>query len=262
MELDMKKALVILSLLALTAGLLSTTTALAQAADKLSLRLSRTFGFSSGTGDIQGTFKLTATGPDNLVKVGFYMDDQTLGELTQSPFALSFATDSYPNGLHTLRAVGTTADGVELASNEIRANFVPASQGFKTAGRILIPLFILIFVLMLSSFFFPVLLRRGKLEELAPGTPRNYGFKGGAVCPRCQRPFVLHLISLNLGFRRKFERCPYCGRMGVVKAATLSELRAAESAELEQAHLAQPVAEETEDEKLRKELEKSRYRDV
>jgi hypothetical protein len=258
----MKKALVILSFLSFTAGLLATPAVLAQTSDKLSLRLSRTFGYSSGTGDIQGSFKLTATGPDNLLKVVFYMDNQTLGEVTQPPFALSFNTDSYPNGLHTLRAVGTTADGVELASNEIQANFVPAGQGFQAAGRILIPMFILIFVLMLSSFFIPVLLRRGKLENIAPGTPRNYGFKGGAICPRCQRPFVLHLFSVNLGFRRKFERCPYCGRMGVVKAVPLSVLRAAEAAELEQARQAQPIAEDTQEEKLRKELENSRYQDV
>ncbi len=258
----MKKVLLAICLLALIAGLLSTSEALAQTADRLSLRLSRTFGYSSGTGDIQGTFKLTATGPDNLVKVAFYLDDQVLGEVTQSPFALSFSTDSYPNGLHTFKAVGTTADGTDYQSNEIEGNFVSAGQGMKAAGRIIIPLLSLVLVLMLLSFFVPVLLRRGKMEELAPGTPRNYGIKGGAICPRCQRPFVLHLFSVNLGPNRKYERCPYCGRMGIVKTRSLKDLRAAEAAELEQAHLAGQVPEESEEDKLRKELENSRYRDI
>jgi hypothetical protein len=258
----MKKAMLILSLLTLTAGLLSTSTALAQTAGRLSLRLTRTFGYSSGTGNIQGAFRLTATGPDNLIKVAFYLDNQTLGEVTQAPFTLSFNTDSYPNGLHTLKAVGTTADGAELPSNEIQANFVPAGQGLEATGRIVIPLISLVLVLMLLSFFLPVLLRRGKLEELVPGTPRNYGIKGGAICPRCQRPFVLHLFGVNLGPGRKFERCPYCGRMGIVKTRSLKDLRAAEAAELEQASLAQQVPQETEEDKLRKELDNSRYRDV
>jgi DNA-directed RNA polymerase subunit RPC12/RpoP len=258
----MKKVLLLLSLLVFTAGMLSTSEALAQTADKLSLRLSRTFGYSSGTGDIQGTFKLTASGPDNLAKVVFYLDDQVMGEVTQPPFALSFSTDSYPNGLHTLKAVGTTADGTQIQSNAIQGNFVPAGQGMQAAGRIILPLLSLVIVLMLLSFFVPVLLRRGKLEVLAPGTPRNYGIKGGAICPRCQRPFVLHMFGVNLGPNRKYERCPYCGRMGIVKTSSLKDLRAAEAAELEQANLASQMPEESEEDKLRKELENSRYRDV
>jgi hypothetical protein len=258
----MKKALLVIGLLAFTAGLLSTPDALGQTADRLSLRLSRTFGYSSGTGDIQGAFKLAATGPDNLAKVVFYLDDQILGEVTQPPFALSFNTDSYPNGLHTLKAVGTTADGVELQSNIIQGNFVPANQALKAGGRIIIPLLSLVLFLMLLSFFVPVLLRRGKMEELAPGTPRNYGIKGGAICPRCQRPFVLHLFSVNVGLNRKFERCPYCGRMGIVKTRSLKDLRAAEAAELEQANAASQMPQESEEDKLRKELDNSRYHDI
>ena len=69
--------------------LLLTVLAFAQTeVDQLSLRLSRDFGYSSGTGDIQGNFSLRASGPENLVRVGFFMDDQLMGEITEPPFRL------------------------------------------------------------------------------------------------------------------------------------------------------------------------------
>jgi D-arabinose 1-dehydrogenase-like Zn-dependent alcohol dehydrogenase len=33
------------------------------------------------------------------------------------------------------------------------------------------------------------------------GAERDYGFRGGAICPKCHRPFAMHLwgLSLELG---------------------------------------------------------------
>ena len=62
----------------------------------LQLSLSRNFGYSSGTGEIQGTFSMKAAGPADLQRVVFYVDDQVIGEATAPPFSLRFVTDSYP----------------------------------------------------------------------------------------------------------------------------------------------------------------------
>ena len=42
--------------------------------DELLLSLSRDFGYSSGTGRIQGTFSMKASGPEDLERVVFYID--------------------------------------------------------------------------------------------------------------------------------------------------------------------------------------------
>ncbi|MFM8321608.1 MAG: Ig-like domain-containing protein [Chloroflexota bacterium] len=98
----------------------------AQAADGLTLRLSRDFGYASGSGKIQGTFSMKVSGPDDLQKVTFYIDDQALGDDSEAPFQLRFHTDNYALGEHRLYAAGVTAGGVELRSNEIYAYFVTA----------------------------------------------------------------------------------------------------------------------------------------
>ena len=228
----------------------------------LALRLSRTIGYSSGSGDIQGNFKLRASGPDDLVKVSFYLDDQLMRDVTQAPFELAFVTDGYPLGVHRLSAVGVTAGGVELRSNTINARFVTAAEGWQTAGKIAIPLFGIIFLLIALSYGVPMILQRGKLAVLAPGTPRNYGMSGGAICPRCQRPFAMRLLALNISLVGRFDRCPYCGKWSVLRPRPLVELRQAEAAELENAGSGPAQPGLSEEERLRKELDDSRYRDA
>ena len=46
--------------------------------DQLQIRMRRNWGYSSGTGKIQGTFTITASGPDGISRVVFYLDDQIL----------------------------------------------------------------------------------------------------------------------------------------------------------------------------------------
>jgi hypothetical protein len=232
--------------------------ALAQADNTLVLRLSRDFGFSSGTGQIQGTFTIRVTGPADLARVDFLIDGQQIGEVTAAPFNLQFNTGSFSLGVHTLSATGYTAAGQALHSVEVTAEFVSASEGTKAATRIVIPIVVIALLAVLLSAVFPALLGRGKKSELPLGAPRNYGFKGGGICPKCKRPFSFSILSLNLPFYR-LDRCPNCGRWGMVRVASLSELRKAEAAELEEAQAGQLIPEASEEEKLRKELDDSRY---
>jgi hypothetical protein len=224
---------------------------------ELELRMSRDFGYASGRGDIQGIFIMKVSGPENLVKVTFYIDNNKLSEDTEAPYQLRFNTDSYNQGEHTLYALGTTAAGQELRSNEIHANFVSAEEGWKAGLRFAGPLLGLVFGVMILAFVMTFISER-KSKNLPPGTPRKYGLSGGAICPRCQRPFAMHFFSPNI-LVGKFDRCPYCGHWSALRPKSMDELRAAEAAELATSQCQGEVPEESDDEKLRKELDESKF---
>jgi hypothetical protein len=57
----------------------------------------------------------------------------------------------------------------------------------------------------------------------------------------------------------KFDRCPYCGKWSAVRPLPIDKLRAAERAELEQAGAGEQFAGESAEEKLKKELDDSKY---
>jgi hypothetical protein len=222
----------------------------------ITFSLSRDFGYSSGTGDIQGLFSMKVSGPDNLVRVEFFIDEMMIGKVEQPPYRLQFTTDDYPLGLHTMYAVGYTSDGSELRSRELTGNFVSADEGWDSAGKIILPMAVIVVGAILAMVVLPIIFTRGKKEELPLGTERQYGFRGGAICPNCKRPFTMHLWGLNLGLS-KYDRCPYCGKWSVVRSQPLAKLREAEQEELTWNKAEIPL--ESKEEKERKELEDSRY---
>jgi hypothetical protein len=235
------------------AALLAAYPAAAQT-ETLNLTLTRDFGYSGFSNDIQGTFTLHADGPADVVRVEFYIDQTPIGTDDTAPFSLQFVTDNYPLGAHSLTAVGQTSGGQTLRSNAIGVTFVTAAEGGHAALRIVLPVLIVVFGAMILAAVIPLLAGR-KTASVAPGAPRTYPF-GGSICPRCKRPFPFPLLTINL-LASKFTRCPYCGRWGVFGFATLSQLRAAEQAELESAKA--QVTEVSKEEKLKKEIDDSKY---
>jgi len=232
----------------------------AQEQPELQLRMSRNWGYSSGSGKIQGLFTMKASGPQDLQQVTFYIDRTTLGKATQAPFELRLNTDEHSLGTHTLYAVGVTASGQELRSNEIRVVFVSADESWQAATRILLPLLVVVMGAILLSFLL-TFLSTGKRQSLPAGAARKYGFSGGAICPKCRRPFPLHLFGLNLGLG-KLDRCPYCGKWSLLRRRPIAELRLAEQAELEASQANAQVPESSEEEKLRREMDDSRFQDL
>jgi hypothetical protein len=220
----------------------------------LSLRLSRDWGYGGFNGDIQGLFTMHVTGPADLARVVFMIDSTTIGEVDQAPFNLQFTTDSYPLGIHTLSAKGYSASGQEYASNSIQANFVPPQN----IGKMIFPILGIVLAAILLSAFVPFLASR-RTVKLPLGAERNYGLRGGAICPKCHRPFPLPLFGANLGFS-KFVVCPYCGKASLVKPATIETLRQAERAELENAQM--PSQQPPEGEQLKKDMDDSKYQDL
>jgi DNA-directed RNA polymerase subunit RPC12/RpoP len=234
----------------------------AQSAGELELGLSRDWGYGGFGNDIQGLFTIKVNDhPPNLSRVVFLIDGKPIGEDAQSPFSLQFNTDSYPLGVHTLSAAGYLSSGQELGSSEINAEFVPAGAATGAIGKILIPIGGLILLMILLSFALPLIRSKGKLSSQPAGTPRNYGIGGGAICPKCSRPFPLRLWFINLGLH-KIDRCPYCGKWSFVRPRQLVELRAAEAAELARSNHEPAFPGESGADKLKKELDESRYQDL
>jgi hypothetical protein len=236
--------------------------AYAQSAEQLQLGLSRDFGYGGFGNDIQGLFSTKISNPPaNLTRVEFFIDTTSMGEDTTPPFSLQFNTDSYPLGAHVLSAVGYTSDGREIDSNKIQVQFVPASAATTSVIKIILPVVGLILLMGVVSVFLPLMLNKGKMAALPLGAPRKYGMGGGAICTKCGRPFPLRLWWFHIGFN-KIDRCPFCGKWSFVQTRTLDELRAAEAAELSRAQTSPNVGGETEAEKLKKELDDSRFQNT
>ena len=239
-----------------------TLPALAQDQTGLTLSLRKDFGYGSfPPGKIQGAFTMKASGPANLARVVFMIDGKLIGEVAAPPFNLKFDTSQYELGQHTLSALGFTTDGREIPSNQLTREFVSASEGPADVGKILLPILGIVAVVALISYLIPAMLGRGKRASLPAGAPRSYSPLGGGICPKCRRPFGLHAYGLNL-IVGKYDRCPYCGKWSLVRHANPAQLREAEAAELKEAEEGAAHPEISQEEKLRKDLENSRYQDL
>jgi hypothetical protein len=232
----------------------------ARAQEELELSVRRNFGYGGGS-QIQGSFRMEIDHPPaGVVSVTFKINDSVVGTDTEPPFRVDFNTDRYPNGWHNLVAVGQTAEGRTLTSAVRRFEFVAAEVGYQVGLRIAGVVFgvvgALIAIGLLSS---ALTARRRKL--LPPGAARRYGWLGGAVCPKCGRPFSTHWWALNTGLSGKLDRCDYCGKWSLVRRASREQLAAAEAAERAQAQPEATVAEPSAEEKLRRQLDESRYID-
>ena len=219
------------------------------------LSLSKAWGYSMG-GQIQGLMILSVTGPKDTALVRFELDGAEITTVTQPPFSIQFNTDKYSRGWHKFSATVQTSDGQTWKSNTLSAEFVSAEQGWQAAQRIIVPLLVIVVLVVLISTGGQFLLSgRGK-QRPEPGAPRTYGIEGGAICGKCGRPFARHFFSPNL-LVGKLERCPYCGKWSIVAAASREALAAAQATEVEASKPAVPEA--SPDEKLRRQIEESRY---
>ena len=112
----------------------------------------------------------------------------------------------------------------------ISAVFVSKEESSAASLKMVVPILAVVFGAMaISAITVMVNVRKGK--KLPAGAARSYSF-GGGICPKCKRPFGFQLLGIHM-FGRKLTPCPHCGKWSVVKRATMSELHAAELAELD-----------------------------
>lgn len=226
----------------------------------IELSLRRDWGYGS-FGELQGLMTLSAKSAQPLTRVTFFINGNIMAEDTEPPFAFQFNTDDYPPGNTRLWAEGFDDAGNRLTSNEIKVRFLSAEEANRKTREIIIPVLVLAGGAILLSAIIPLWMGRGNpTTALPPGTARNYGLLGGAVCPKCARPFALHWWAPNASFTGKLDRCPHCGKWSLVRRAPLEVLRAAEQAELETAQSTVPEFISSE-ERLRREIEQSRFQE-
>ena len=228
--------------------------------DELTLYVRRNVGYNGGS-QIQGSFRMEAEGPGDLTSVTFKIDDRVVGTAAQPPFRIDFNTDDYGLGWHDLTAAAQTTDGRTLTSNTRRFEFVSAEAGWQAAGQIALPILGVVGVVVLIGMgmaLVPTL--TGRRSNLPLGAPRQYGLLGGTICPKCERPFPLHWWGLNATVG-KFDRCDHCGKWSLVRRVSPDKLREAEVAELKLAQPETPVPEMSPEEKLKRQLDESRFLD-
>ncbi len=211
-----------LAILLLVSLLLPLQLAAAQEGETLYLRVRKDFGFGLGQ-QIQGSFTLSASGTADLHSVDFRIDDAVVFQDDEPPFEYQFHTSDFELGVHHIQAVGATSASGIVQSEVLQFEFVSADQSWEAAKSVIIPLFILIVIIALIGISVITLMDRKKGFRIG-----EYGASGGAVCSRCGLPFSRHVLSINLVFG-KLERCPHCGRWGLVRRATVDELNLAES---------------------------------
>lgn len=228
----------------------------------------REFGYGAGS-NVRGSFSMNITGADaaasqNIQSVTYQIDSKVMATVTEPPFKYNFKTSAYSDGWHTFTAVVETKDGRKFNTQTVRLNFLSADAESQSMQRILIPLLggVFLVIIIVSGLQFILVRKQGPLQ---PGMHRSYGIKGGAICPRCGRPYPIHVFSINLigGY---FDRCDYCGKWAFVKSRSRADLEAAEQAEIRAAGLSESAipglnVQETEADRLRKMLDESRYKD-
>ena len=222
---DMKKNSV--SLLVFLCGMvLFPFIAAAQTSDEeIQVRLNKDWGYGGG-GQIQGAFSYDISAPSYIVRVEFLLDGESIGEDTEAPFEFQFDTDSYAPGIHTLSVIGYGDNEQVIRSNSITRQFLTSDEARAITVRlmawIILPVLGLMGVALLVSFWSA----RNKKE---PGRVTADSIFGAAICPKCERPFALHIWKLNLGFSA-LDRCPHCGKWSLVRRASAADIEAAEQA--------------------------------
>lgn len=226
-----------------------------------SLNVRKVFGFNSGN-QIKGRFTLALVAPADCVRqVVFKLDDTTVAEVTAPPFSTSIETTAYPFGMHRLNAVVTLLDGSTVATPATEFNFITAAEESQGIKNLLIPLLLGVFGVMLLAVLIQTLVFKGKPKtSVEPGTPRNYGISGGTICPKCGRPFALHLFAPHLGWY-KLDRCNNCGKWSVVRPVGMDVLRSAEREELKAAETQVPNQARREEDERKKMIDDSKYTD-
>ncbi len=235
--------------------------AMASGSPIFNLNIHRNFGYGGGR-QIKGNFGMAVAGDiEQIASVTFLIDGQEMATVSTTPFEFSFETTDYPYGLHQLSAAVTDLEGDVYNSPGREFEFVTAEVEREAVLGIMLPILLGVGGAVLAGVLiqFLVLKKKG-IKPVEPGTHRNYGLRGGAICPMCQRPFAINFLTLNL-LTRVYARCSNCGKWSLVRFASQDELRATERAELERDKPKLETSPKTKADQLKEKLDDSKYLD-
>jgi hypothetical protein len=223
------------------------------------VHLRKDYGYGGFGVNIRGKFTISLVGQEGQVQaVTFMIDNTPMVTVHEAPFKYQFQTGGYGFGFHVLSAEVVLKDGGTEVTPALQYNFVSREEEREQIGNILLivgGVILLAYVIfaLIQGIFFNDRARRGKTVVLG----QNYGFFGGAVCPKCGAPFSRHIWGLKLVVGR-LDRCDFCGKWVMTTRATQEALREAENAKLaeqEETQAATPIK-ETKDQ-----LDQTRYID-
>ena len=117
--------------------------------EELALRLTRDWGYGAG-GQVQGKFSLRVSGPEDIVKVEFIIDDEIVNVSTELPFRYQFHTDDYSPGVHTMTAVGYKADGTPVYGTEFVRQFLSGDEAKSSTMKIIVPILAIVGIVTLG----------------------------------------------------------------------------------------------------------------
>lgn len=222
----------------------------------LTIKLSRDFGYGGFNNDIQGTFSIRASGPEELVSVHFFIDDTLMGTIDAEPFNLQFNTSNYEPGIHTIYALGILEDGTELRSNEKINTFLSGKDAMSSSINLVVSILVVVGLFALVGVLLPALLgKKGKIKPLG-----EYGIAGGCVCTKCGSPFSRNVLSPNM-LVGKLSRCPHCGKLQIARRALPDDLIAAEAILRKDSQDGKMEIQDSEEDRLRKMLDDSQFED-
>lgn len=203
--------------------------------DGFQINLRKDFGYNMGS-TIQGRFTVRLVGDMvDVSRVSFYLDDEILGEVDSEPFHYSFSTNTFVPGTHRLFAEVQLKDGSKQTTSEVNYHFLSPKEASQQTTKLLLWIGgAIVGSMLVVGLVQMYLTRKTPRVSHTPGSPRNYGFLGGAICPRCGRAFPRHIWGINLVVG-KLDRCEHCGKWFLATRATPYALRIAEEAELSEA---------------------------
>lgn len=249
---------VLILMMAVTAAMLVIPQPVSAQQTDYRISVNRNFGFSSGS-QIRGDFTVSIIGDETTVQsVAYLIDGQAIGEVAAAPFKLRFKTQDYPEGVHEIGAVITLKDGSTVTPQVRRFEFVSAEVESSVVQKIIFPLLGVVLLMVVLGTGSQMLAARRRGPSPEAGFQRNYGLAGGSICPKCMRPTPRHMWGLNMVVG-KLDRCENCGKWSIMRAQPIEVLRAAERAEIEAEKADTPKPAQTEEERLRELLDRSRY---
>ena len=247
---------------ALLVVLVTVSVVAADSAD-FNIRLQRDFGYGGMGNNIQGRFSILVSDDIDFVEVLFYMDDLEMGKVTEAPFRFQFSTDDFPPGAHEYWALGVLADGSELVSNRISVFVLSKEEANSGLGFIFLIIFGGIGVVLLLSFVISsIVSKKVKQGEYFDENllPKGFHAHGGTICKKCGKPYAYKVFSGNF-ITHKLDRCPHCGKMTFSRPMSRSLMIAAaeDMHDPDKTETGDNIGGLSEEEKLRKQLEESKY---
>ncbi len=91
-----------------------------------SFAIKRNYGYSSGKGQIQGDFTITAVASSDTTSLCLFFNGSEVARSNETSLSFQFQTDEYPNGWVNITIQATNALNATVEESEFR-EFVPAS---------------------------------------------------------------------------------------------------------------------------------------